>query len=187
MENPGDGKIDGQATDGLLGVSNSLAYRVEEIEKHSHNREKWCGLATAVSGETHVADRMAGGINPFQLTAGNDDFGPWVQILGSSDSPVTSGGVKFDGHRFMVIDTNSTNPYIVQIATGESAGLAAKIAAEEFTEAPFISATNNNDSGISDIMSIRVDVGEKVWARCACIGSSGSTFSFYYGFHEYIG
>lgn len=180
-------KIDKLATDGLDGVNNSLSYRVEEIEKHFHNREKWFGLAAVASGETHVADRMGGGIAPFQLTAGNDDFGSWVQILGSSDTPVQSGMVKFDAHRFIVTDTNSTLPYIIQIVVGESADIAAKIAAEEFTEAPYVAATNNIDSGISDILTSRVSAGVKVWARVCCIGGNGTTIDLYMGIHEYSG
>ncbi len=185
----GVNKIDRVAVDGLFspGVEDSLAYKVQELEKHTHNREKWLGVAATPSGETHVADRMAGGISAFTLTAGNNDFGSWVQIMGSSDTPISSGMVKFDAHRFLVTSTNSTNPFVIQIATGESAGLAAKISSEEFTEAPYVAATNNNDSGVEDVLTIRTAVSEKVWARAVCIGSSGSTISFYYGIHEYPG
>ena len=180
-------KIDDQAVNGLLGTPNSLAYKVHEIERHFHGREKWFGAAVTPSGETHVADRMATSNAPFALLSGNDVFGNWVQILGSSDTPASSGSVKFDGHRFVVTGTDSTAIFIVQIVSGESADIAAKLAAEEFTEAPYISATNNNDSGISDIMSSRVDVGEKIWARCRCIGQSAKTINFYFGLHEYEG
>lgn len=180
-------KIDDQATLGLEGTENSLAYRVHEIEKHFHGREKWFGAAVTPSGETHVADRMATSAATFVLTSGNDIFGSWVQILGSSDTPVTSGMVKFDTHRFLVTGTNDTSPYIVQIISGESADFATKLAAEEFTETPYIAATNNNDSGIEDVMSIRLDVGTKVWARCRCIGQTTKTISFFYGIHEYVG
>lgn len=68
-------KIDKKTTDGLSGVNNSLSYRVEEIEKHFHGREKWFGLAASPSGETHRADRMNGAILPFQLEAGDSAFG----------------------------------------------------------------------------------------------------------------
>lgn len=180
-------KVDSLTTDGLLGVENSLAYRIAEIERHLHNTEKWFGAAAVPNGEIHVADRMVGGIQPFILTAGNDDFGSWVQVLGSGDTPVKTGAVKFDQHRFMVIATNSTNSFVIQVVAGESADIAAKIAAEEFSESPYISATNNNDSGINDVMVRRQDAGTKAWARCACIGSSGSTLSFYFGIHEYEG
>ena len=163
----------------------TILEETNEIERHLHSQEKWFGAATTPSGETHIADRMVGGIDPFTLTAGNDTFGAWLQVLGSSDTPVSTGMTKFDAHRFMVTSTDSTLPFIIQIATGESAGLAAKIAAEEFTEAPYVSATNNNDSGIQDILSIRISAGEKVWARAACIGGNGNTIDFYYGIHEY--
>jgi hypothetical protein len=181
-------KIDNLATNGLAGVSNSLAYRVHKIEKHFHGREKWFGLAASPSGETHRADRMDGAIQPFQLTAGDNDFNAtWTQILGSSDTPVTSGSVYFDAHRYLVTSTNSTSPYIIQIITGESTDFASKLSNEQFTETPYVAATNNNDSGIEDVMTIRVAVGEKVWARCACVGQNGTTLDFYFGIHEYAG
>ena len=180
-------KIDSKATDGLLGVSNSLAYRVHKLERHFHNNEKWFGLAAVPAGETHRADRMAGGIAPFQLVAGNDTFGPWIQILGSADAPVQAGYVKYDLHRLIITTTNSTRPFIIQIVSGESAGIAAKIAAEDFTEFPYIAPTNNNDSGISDLMNEGIDAGVKVWARCCDIGGNGTNINFYFGIHEYIG
>ena len=112
-------------------------------------------------------------------------FGQWVQILGSSDTPIEAGKTFFDAHRYMVVETDSTNQYIIQIIAGESADFATKLAAEEFTEVMFISQSNLNDSGIEEIMSIRVPIGQKIWARCACIGSNGSILDFYYGIHEY--
>lgn len=166
-------KIDNLATNGLSGVSNSLAYRVQEIERHFHGREKWFGAAASPSGETHIADRMDGAISPFQLVAGNNDFNAsWTQLLGSSDTPVAVGSAYFDAHRFLVTTTNSTSAFIIQIVSGESADIAAKIAAEQFTETPYISATNNSDSGIEELMTIRLAVGIKVWARCACVGQN---------------
>ena len=183
----GKGKLDNAATDGLTGVYGSLAYRVHEIERHIHTREKWFGLASSPSGETHRADRMAGGISPFTLTAGNDDFGSWVQILGSDDTPVEIDMEYWDAHRFIVTSTTSTNIFVVQLVAGESSGIATKIAAEEFTEVPYIAASNNNDSGISGIITRRVPAGEKIWARAACIGDNAVTISFYFGIHEYEG
>ena len=37
----GTAKLDSAATEGLEGVSNSIAYRVHEIEKQFHNYESW--------------------------------------------------------------------------------------------------------------------------------------------------
>lgn len=159
---------------------------VYEVEKHLHNFEKWFGVAAAPSGETHVADRLGGTILPFALVSGASDFGSWVQVLGSSDTPVRSGMTKFDLHRCIITDTDSTALFNIQIITGESAGFAAKLLAEDFDEFPYISASNNNDSGISDVIDSRCVVGEKVWMRTACVGQSGKTISLYPGIHEYL-
>lgn len=166
-------------------VINEILEEVVEIEHHLHNKEKWFGVAAVPSGETHIADRMAGGISPFQLVAGNDTFGNWVQILGSSDTPVVVGKTKFDLHRFLITTTNSTRPFIVQVVAGESADIAAKIAAENFVEFPYIAPTNNNDAGVSSIIDIRCNAGTKHWARCCDIGGNGTNINFYFGLHEY--
>ena len=163
----------------------NIEQEIYEVEKHLHNYEKWFGQASVPSGELHVADRMAGGISAFQLIAGNDDFGSWVQVLGSSDTPVQSGKVKFDLHRLLVISTNSTRPFTIQIITGESSGIAGKLLSEDFDELPYISASNNNDSGISEIIDKRINVGTKVWMRVCDIGGNGTNINFYIGIHEY--
>jgi hypothetical protein len=155
------------------------------IKQHHHNYEKWFGLAAVPSGEVHRADRMAGGIAPFQLVAGNNTFGNWVQVLGSGDTPVQAGKLKFDFHRVLVTGTNSTRPFNIQIIIGESSGFAAKLLAEDFDEFPYISATNNNDSGINETIDKRYVVGEKVWMRCVDIGGNGTNINFYIGVHEY--
>lgn len=159
---------------------------VKEIEQHLHNYEKWFGLAATPAAEIHRADRMDGAISTFRLVAGNNAFGSWLQILGSSDTPVTVGMTKFDLHRAIIVDTNSTDIFTIQIVTGESAGIAAKLAAEDYDEFPYISASNNNDSGISEIVDKRCDTGEKVWMRCANVGGNGTVLDLYIGIHEYV-
>ena len=164
----------------------TIEQEVYEIDNHLHNQEKWLGLAAAPNLEIHRADLMDGTIQPFQLIAGNNDFGAWVQILGSDDTPIRAGMTKADGHRLMVVSTNSTSQHIIQAAPGESADLAAKIAAKEFTMFPYVAATNQNDSGISDIISGRIDSGTKAWWRVACVGQNATTLDFYLGIHEYL-
>jgi hypothetical protein len=158
---------------------------VIEIEHHLHNYEKWFGLAGTPSGETHRADRMGPAIDPFTLTAGNLTWGAWVQVLGSNDTPVQAGKTKYDFHRAIITDTTSTNPFIIQIISGESSEIAAKLLAEDFDEFPYVSATNNNDSGISDIIDKRIDSGCKCWMRCCAIGANAPTLKLYIGIHEY--
>lgn len=181
-------KIDNKAVEGLLGVVNSLAYRVHELERHMHNRDVWFGIATTPSGETHAADIVGGGIDPFELTTGNDDFGAWVLILGSSDTPTFGGSAAyFDSDKFIVTSTSSTNSFVLQVATGESSGLAAKITAGQYSTAMYISGSNLNDSGVGQYRTVRVAAGEKVWARACCIGANAQTITFYTAIHEYEG
>ncbi len=180
-------KIDESVTLGLLGTHNSTAYRIAEVERHFHGREKWFGLASSPNDEIHRADRMNGTKNPFRLTAGNSTFGAWVQVLGSGDTPVKTAMAYFDFHRILITNTDSTAPFIIQAIAGESADFAAKIAAEEFTEFAFKSATNSDDSGITEFMTSRVAAGTKIWMRCANIGNNGKVLDLYFGLHEYEG
>jgi hypothetical protein len=180
-------KIDDARVNGLLGVNNSLAYRVHEIERHFHNNEYWLGAAAVPAGETNIADEMGPGIAPFPLLSGNDAYGLWVQVLGSADTPIHASSVEMDAHRVLVTTTDSTEPFHVQFCVGETAGLAACITNKDYTGFAYIAATNNADSGISDIISRRIASGTKVWARSICIGQNAKTINIYVGIHEYEG
>ena len=164
----------------------SAEQEVFEINTHTHNHAKWFGVAALSVGETHVADRVGPAIAPFALLSGNDAYGNWLQVLGSSDTPVQAGMVRIDAHNVLVTTTNSTEAFAVQFAVGESAGLAALIAVENFTEFMYISATNNADSGIEEVKAKGMPAGTKVWARCICMGQNAKTINLYVGTHEYI-
>jgi hypothetical protein len=157
----------------------------EIIENHLHNYEKWFGAFSGVADELHVAERMGGGILPFTLTSGNDDFGSWVQVFGSTDTPIVQDKTHFDFHRCLITGTNSTATFIIQIVSGESSEIADKLTAEDFNEFPYISSSNSNDSGISEVIDKRCAVGEKIWMRACCIGQDAKTISLYNGIHEY--
>lgn len=180
-------KIDSAATSGLSGVYNSLAYRVHEIEKHFHGYEKWFGSAAIPAGETHNADLINGASSVFTLTSGNSDWGAWLQLLGSSDTPAVTSKKYFDPHRIEVRTTSSTAPYFIQLVSGESAGLAANIAAGLYTIFPYTAASMANDSGPAEMMFPRIAAGTKLWARTLCIGENAKTITFYIGIHEYEG
>lgn len=178
-------KIDDEAVDGLEGTNNSLAYKVEEIERHFHSYESWYGAAVTPSGETHVADRIGQGVTTFQIDAGNNDWGQWVQVLGSNDTPARTGEVKFDFHRLAITATERNEVYFVQIALGDSG--AAALAAGDYTEATFKPVSNQIDSGPVAVQSRRKNAGTKVWARCLCPGQNTATMNFYIGLHGYEG
>ena len=177
-------KIDNLVTDGLEGTINSLAYRVHEIERHLHSGARWFEAASIPNGEVHVADRIGLGAGSFQIDGGNDTWGSWVQVLGSSDTPAITDMVKFDPHQVIVEDAERASVYFVQFARGASG--AAGLAADTFTEFIY-SATVQKDTGIIQVQTGRAPIGALVWARCWAVGDDTGTLNFFVGIHEYEG
>lgn len=184
---PNSPKIDDKPVEGLEGVEDSLAYKVEEIERHVHNWEDWFGQDGTPDAEVSVADDLTTGtLAVFQIDAGNDTWGAWVQILGSGDTPNRSGNVKFDLHRVLVVDAEAnSNAAFIQISAGATA--AAGVSAGTYTTVGYMTATGAVQEGPIDVMLKRIDAGTKVWARCMAIGQNTMTLDFYFGIHEYEG
>jgi len=182
-----DPKIDNEATSGLAGVKNSLAYRVHEIEAHFHSFEDWFGLANVPNEELHRAsDVSLGTCQPFRIDAGNNDWGAWVQILGSNDTPNRAGKVYFDLHKIEIVGSENTNTKVfIQIAFGATA--AAGLTALNYTTIPYLSPTNQAADRPISINMRRADAGAKVWDRTMAIGVNTNYLDFYIGLHEYIG
>jgi hypothetical protein len=172
-------KIDDKATLGLLGTSNSLAYRVHEIERHIHSYEKWFGVAASVSG-THKADRIGAGILAFELDGGNTIWGSWVQILGSADTTEI-----YDFHKLFITDVQEIVPYFVQIAFGADADAA--VVAGTFTEFVFRANSTSSDRSEVPINTRRQAAGTLAWARCLALAKNTGTMWFYFGLPTYEG
>ncbi len=178
-------KIDDLATMGLLGVDNSLAYRVGEIERHFHNWERWL-CAAAVPSATHIADRIGStGTAAFTVTSGNNTWGNWLQILGSADTPVVAGQVKYDLHRVLMTTTNQVGLWFFQFAFGASG--AAALAAESYCSIIFNPVSNTDKTDAIDVLTRRQTAGTLAWARAWSVGANAKTLSFMFGLHEYEG
>lgn len=186
----GNPKVDGLATLGLAGISNSLAYRVHEIERHLHSYESWLEEAGTPSG-THKADRIgtAGGAGVFRIDAGNSSvtatWGAWVQLLGSADTPIIAGSTHYDFHRLMIAATERNNIYFIQIGFGASGADA--ISNGDYTEAVLLPLSNQIDSGPIVVQTRRQAVDTLAWARCLCPGQDTATLDFFFALHEYEG
>ena len=179
-------EIASSATAGLADTANSLSYRVTEIERHLHSGGRWFETATTPDGELHVADRIGDGAGAFQIDAGNDDWGAWVQILGSDDTPTVVGKAFFDPHQMIVEATEVAGAYFIQIARGDSG--AAGLAAGTYTELIFESdAVGQRAEGIIPVQTGRAPAGSKLWARTKAPGENTATIDFYFGLHEYEG
>lgn len=176
--------FDSPETLGLTGTHDSLAYRVAEIERHLHSGASWFEAAASASGETHVADRIGSGNGVFVIDAGDDTWGAWVQVLGSSDTPARTGMTYFDPHLMTVATNERTATYFVQFARGTSGD--AGYAAGTYTE--LVLDFSDTKSGVAiSIQTGRAPAGSKLWARCMCPGQNTGTLGFYMGIHEYEG
>ena len=178
-------KVDSAATDGLAGVHNSLAYRVHEIERHVHSYERWFELAAAPDPTDHVADRAGTGAGVWTLDAGNDAYGAWVQVLGSTDTPSIAGSAYYDPHEFLITDAERNLLYVMQVGFGTSG--AAALTAGTYTEICFYPAANLVDSGPVIVKSKRQTTGTLMWVRCICAGQNTAELDFVIGLHEYPG
>jgi len=167
------------------GLDQRILSEVKEVEHHLHNYERWFGAAAVPSGEVHVADSILTVKVPFVIDAGNDTWGAWVQILGSSDTPAIAGNAKFDLHRLNFTDFETNNSvHGVQVAIGASG--AAALSAGTYSEFILRTGGGNTFIGPIDLIDKRSDVGAKMWARNWCHGVDTSTLSFFLGLHEYL-
>ena len=176
-------KIDQAATDGLAGTSNSLAYRVHEIEKHHHGREFWWGS----DGSPDETTAIAANVNaPFVAVSGNNTWGTAISIMGTNDVPANIGDVRYDARRILVTDTDHTTPYRMRLIWGSGTSAAAIIALQ-MSEFMFVTAGGPFSSGAPvNLQMPRGTVGEKLWAQ-VWNATNSSEVDFFYGVHGYAG
>jgi len=158
---------------------------IDDLKNHIFSIERWLGVATAPVGETHRADIIGPSVVEFTVISGNNDWGAWVQILGSNDTPIYAGNTFFHPSRAQIRNAETTSTYLIQMAAGESVDLAAKIAAGTFMEFPYIGAALNNSGGITDAIGMDVAAGQKLWARCITPARNVKNIKFMLGIHEF--
>jgi hypothetical protein len=188
-------KIDAQATIGLLGASNSLAYRIHELERHFHGRERWFGKL-AVQTATDWADNNIA--TPYIAISGNNAYGTDANdealVVGTADTPAMTNlatglpNVKYDLHQLLLVGATSVSVYKLQLIYGSGA-MADAIAAGQYSTmmCRVDEATTHWPMVAHDVMMPRVTCGvDKVWVR-AWNATNNATISFFAGWHEYEG
>jgi hypothetical protein len=182
-------KIDNKATDGLLGVSNSLAYRVHEIERHFHGRERWFGKL-AVQTATDWADNTIA--TPYRCISGNNDYGGDANdealVVGTADTPAITGNTRFDLHRVLVVDSSSTTVWKLQLVYGTGT------MADAITAGQFSTFMVRVDAAAGQLPNVPCEVmlprgtcgSTKVWLR-GWNATNNATLDFFVGWHEYEG
>ena len=179
-------RIDSLAVGGLSSVYNSLAYRVAEIERHFHGRERWWG-ALAAPDETNAIE--ANVTRPYVAASGADTWGVAIPVVGTDDAPAQAADVYFDVHRLMIVDLDDeTDPWRIRLIYGTGTSAAA-IGAGQWTEMIVESnAVPGNRAGASpvEVMMPRVAAGTKLWAQ-VWNNTNLEELSFFIGVHGYEG
>lgn len=157
---------------------------VDKIDAELHTVERFCGVADTPSFPTTAGtfDTMTA----YQATAGNDTWGDWLHVMGSSDTPTITGKDTFDVHEVAV--SNVSTASFVRMQIGWNATTTTAIISDEaYTEVVFRpSGVGANVS--AEPIGVRMPdqvVGILVWVRVWIDGQNGATVDFFLGTHEF--
>ena len=170
-------KIDEAEVNGLLGVHNSLAYKVHEIEKHFHNREYWFGKSAA---DTFLDPAV---LTEWQVVSGDGSaYGTAIQISNGDEIESGSTTKYYDMHKILITAVSAANKiYKIQFLYGTGVVGDATIATEV---AGYFPATGK--SAAINFMMPRITCNNKVWVKSAC-ETNGGTLDFIIALHVYAG
>jgi len=182
-------KIDSLTTNGLDGVSNSLAYRVHEIERHFHNKSRAFGKSADQSGTDWALEDS---LTTFQAISGAGVYGAdandEAKIWGTGDATPATGDVKFDLHKILVVTLSVDSPYVLRLVWGTGT-MANAIIAEQYSTflvQNIVAGSKANGSEI-EIMMPRLTYGtDKLWLQTKC-GTDNATADVLVKLHGYSG
>jgi hypothetical protein len=154
--------------------------------KHFHNREKWIGKRAVQTATNWGNDTLTS----FQAISGNNAYGTdaddEAQVLGTGDTPVFTGGAKYDLHRILVTDVSNADPFKLRFVWSDTS-MAAGIAAENYSEVIIKLDKTKADCLPLEFMMPRIDSGtDMVWCQ-AWNGTDNATIDFLVALHEYTG
>ncbi len=182
-------KIDSATTVGLLGTSNSLAYRVHEIEKHFHSPETRLGVSGDQSGNDWALEDT---LNVYQAKSGNAVYGADADdealVIGTSDGPYKTSMVKFDLHKIFITDLSTNDPFAIRIVWG-SGTMADAVTAKQFSHSMAINnpaASRASGQPIEVMMPRKTWGTDKIWIQVKC-ATDNATMDFFVFIHEYAG
>lgn len=157
-----------------------------EIEGHIHAKHRLI-TQNEMQTATVKADTSEVSFYTFDLTAAADStFGTAVQILGSDDTPWTTGYTVFDLSEGFVTAVNSNAVYKLRVSWGAS--IAEAWAAKDYSDTWFRGDSSNPQQSHPVEFSIamhRLPVGTLVWVQIAN-AAGAQTASFLFAGHEYI-
>lgn len=161
-----------------------IGQEVFEIDKHFHNVERWCGQVGGWNGTATDDSADPTSLTPFQIDAGNDDFGSGLIIMGTEDSPIQSGMTKWDPHRIEVHGTERNVAHRLRVSWG-AVDHATAVAAGDYTDVDFMAVAGQTALIPIDVRTPRLDTGVMLFAAIWALGANTGTFDFTIGIHEY--
>lgn len=185
--------INGTSIKEIIETSDTILLEARQVERHLHSVKRYLCAAVIPDGTVHVADKISSVVAPntatgFTVISGNNDWGNWVQILGSSDTPILNSMLSFDLLDIFITNSSTINTlYLLQISFGNTTPGDA-VTAENYTE--ILHATQTTAIGairaVLPCNSRRVDIGTKMWARCFTPGFNARSVIFFFGLHEHL-
>lgn len=172
---PSNVDLDGQDPDtGLL----------QKIDEESHTPKDTLGLSSSASFPTTAAD--ADTMTPYVLTSGDDDWGPWLLLIGSDDTPLRTGKDTFDINDLLVQTVSTAATGRIQIGW-DLTTTTVILANETYTSVMFNPEGIGNNIGVGhiDIDTEDINAGTLVWGRLWVDGENGATASIFIEIHEF--
>jgi hypothetical protein len=158
----------------LINGKDETFREVEEIEHHLHNSERWIGNGG-------VEDSLTG----YTIISGNGAFGSETEILTNIQTPLTSGKLFFDLHKFNPLSVSSATTYYLRIIYGTGTVAEAETAKQYTTICIISTGTGANIKGSAiEYMMKRLPTGTKIWAKCKN-ATNLATITGLFGLHEY--
>lgn len=176
------GYLDELAPANLPADIDTIEQEVYEIERHLHNRERWCGKANP---QTATDWCELSSLSPFRAISGNGDFGSDANdealVVGTADKPSISGMVRYDLHRIMVTASGNANDWVLRVVYG-SGTIGAAEGAGQYSDVMVQDARKGSPI---EIMMPRLICGtDKIWLK-GKNATNNATIDFFAASHEY--
>lgn len=157
---------------------------VGKIDEENHTPFDTLGLNGSASFPTTAAD--ADTMTPYVLTGGNDDWGAWVQLIGSGDMPIRTGKETFDIHDLLISSVSTAEMGRVQIGW-DATTTTTIVANEAYSTVMFHPEGIGANVGVGhiNINTPDLDAGTLVFARCWIDGENGATADIHIEIHEF--
>ncbi len=157
---------------------------LEKIDEEAHTPEEFCGANASPVFPTTAADSDTK--TPFVLTGGNDTWGAWLHMIGSTDLPVRTGKVAFDIHEVFISSVSTASAGKIQIGWDLTTS-SVILANETYSSVMFRpSGVGVNLSAVPvGLRMPDVPVGTLIFGRCWVFDENGATVSVFLGDHEF--